>query len=288
MFRKRQKKIYPQGTFIPTPARICAIVQLCLAFSLFLWIASEPFVGEIFTLKSKQLFYQDVMGIPSKDNLSQEAVARLERNSERYKALSKKQQYELKQSYQSLQKQLQRSFWDKLTSMVALFVYRTSPYELAWIFFSIIVSIMLLKKVEGAAHAVWLLPVLVAVYAVDARWFNPKEQRSPDAALFPTENELVENYLDEKLNDDIFEQHNQLMKGWKKYLVVNWTQKEFSSEITSFENQVEEGEFNFTLARIETSNQQSNTKYQSAIWLLVVYFFWNSYFAYTGWKNTND
>ena len=194
MFRKRQKKNFPEGTFIPTPARVCAIIQLCLAFSLILWYASEPFIGEIFTLKSKQLFYQDIMGIPSKDHLSGESLERLSRNAERFSMLSVEQQDQLTSSYQSLQNQLQRSFLEKIISMAGIFLGKIPAFELAWIVLSIIIPILLLKKIEGATQAVWLLPVLVAFYAADVRWFGAYGHASPpDAALFPSEQELVKS-----------------------------------------------------------------------------------------------
>ena len=173
MFRQRVKKDYPADTFIPRPARICAIIQLCLAFSVLLWNISEPFIGEIFTLKSKLLLYHDVMGIPSPNQGIHKE--RLIRNAERFKVLSKQMQEQVAKNSQFLQKQLQRSFWDKLKSVAILFAYKISPFELAWIFFSIVIVIMLLKKVEGASQAVWLLPILVACYAADNRLSNKRK-----------------------------------------------------------------------------------------------------------------
>lgn len=292
MFRKRQKKHFPPGTFIPTPARICAIIQLCLAFSVLLWNASEPFVGEIFTLKSRLLFYQDVMGIQTGGEVSQEKVERLARNAERFQALPKKMKEKLTQDFQQIQKQLQRSFWDKLTSVVSLFSAKISPYELAWIFFSIVISIMLLKRVDGASEAVWLLPILVACYAADARLFPKPTENAFEAGLFPTESELVENYVHGPLSENVFEQQEQLLNGWKRYLIINWTKQAPSTDQAAFERQVEDGEFNFTLERLKLRGEHSNflTLTKSApppsIPLILLYFFWNTYFAYTAWKYT--
>lgn len=287
MFRKRQKKHFPPGTFIPMPARVCAIIQLCLAFSVLLWNASEPFVGEIFTLKSRLLFYQDVMGIPTSDQTSPEKVERLTRNAERFKALPKKTGEQLIQNFQIVQKQLQRSFWDKLKSVIALFAYKISPFELAWIFFSIVISIMLLKRVEGAAQAVWLLPLLVALYAADSRLYIKENQNSAESKLFPSEKELVENYIKDPLHENIFDQQKQLMEGWKRYLVVNWTDQTPSEVKEVFDQQAEEGEFNFTLARLELRSKQEHfltaikPNPPPSLWWLALYFFWNVYFAYT-------
>lgn len=290
MFRKRQKKHFPPGTFIPTPARVCAIIQLCLAFSVLLWNASEPFVGEIFTLKSRLLFYHDVMGIPASDQESTEKTERLARNAERFKALPKQSQEKLIRNLQTAQKQLQRSFWDKLKSVVALFGYKISPFELAWIVFSILISIMLLKRIEGASQAVWLLPLLVACYAVDTRWFAKENQENAESKLFPSEKELVDNYIEEPLSDNIFEQQEQLKDGWKHYLVIKWTAETPAEDKEVFDKQAEEGEFNFTLARLELRSKQEDflttikPNPPPSLWWLALYFFWNVYFAYTAWK----
>ena len=70
MFRKRAKKSYPPGTFIPTPARVFAILQLCIAFSILLWNASLPFMGDLYEIKSKLLLYKHVIDHPQFVRLS--------------------------------------------------------------------------------------------------------------------------------------------------------------------------------------------------------------------------
>lgn len=291
MFRKRQKKHYPPGTFIPTPARICAIIQLCLAFSILLWNTSEPFVGEIFTLKSRLLLYQDVIGIPALD-VSLNKKERLELNAERFKILPLKIKNELVENYQIIQKQLQRSFWDKLKSVMSLFAYRISPYELAWIFFSIVISILLLKRVEGAQQAVWLLPLLAAAYAADSRWYGKDSQTLLESGLFPSEIEIVENYMTEPLSQDIFVQQEQMLDGWKRYLILKWGNQIPANDKFVFDQQFENAEFNFTLARIQLRSQQKDffklekTQPIPSYPLLLLYFFWNTYFAYTAWRYT--
>ena len=245
MFRKRQKKYFPPGTFTPTPARVCAIIQLCLAFSALLWNISDPFVGEIFTLKSRLLFYQEAMGLPPSGQTNLEKKEQLTRNSERFLALPKHTKEQLLSDFEVIQKQLQRSFWDKLTSVLGLFAHKISPYELAWIFFSVAISILLLKRVEGASQAVWLLPLLAALYAADSQWYGRNDPHAFEAKLFPSENELVSNYMDSPLSEDIFEQQRQMMQGWKRYLVLKWARQMPSSDQAAFDRQVEEGEFDF-------------------------------------------
>lgn len=290
MFRKRIKKTFPAGTFIPTPARVCAIIQLCLAFSVLLWNASEPFIGEIFYTKSGLLLYYDVMGIPAHDHAIHDV--RLARNSQRFDALPKQTKEHITQNLQALQTKLKRSFWDKLKSTVTLFTDKISPFELAWIFFSIVIAIMLLKKVEGAAQAVWLLPFLVACYAIETR-LSTKEKLFDETNFFPTEKMLVENYIQKPLSEDIFEQQKELMEGWKRYLIDKWAGQTPSEAKKVFDRQAEEGEFHFNLARLKWRANQNHLigalpPPSPALWQLVLYFFWNVYFAYTTWKYTHN
>lgn len=288
MFRKRVKKVYPPGTFIPTPARICAILQLCIAFTMILWYASQPFVGEIFTTKSRLLFYQDAMGIPSHDNLPSDKLARLARNAARFQALSPSQQSQLLDQYSSIEQQLHRSFWSKLASIVHIFTYQLSPYELLWLILSLIIPILLLKRVEGAAQAVWLLPLLAALYAADNRWYGHLATPSAESRLFPTEHKLIERYGTGPLSDNILEQQAQLVDAWNRYLINDWAKQSPSTNPAIFIQQAEEGEFAFTLARIERRWQPNTTAIrhdaQQPLALLALYFFWNAYFAYTAWK----
>lgn len=291
MFRERIKKEHPPGTFIPTPARFCAILQLCIAFTLLLWYISQPFVGEIFTIKSRLLFYQDVMGIPPNDHLSPDRLERLKRNADRFHALPPAKQVLLSQEMAAIQSEFQRSFWSKLDSVFRIFVFHLSGYEILWLLFSIIIPIMLLKRVEGAAQAVWLLPLLVALYAADNRYYGHPVSPSADALLFPSEQELVAGYVDGALSQNVFEQQEQLMLGWQRFLVKHWTKQTPSADPAVLAIQAEEGEYAFTLERLRLRALQGNAVNsrrhdQQPLALLAFYFFWNAFFAYTAWKHT--
>ena len=232
------------------------------------------------------------MGLPPSGQTNLEKKEQLTRNSERFLALPKHTKEQLLSDFEVIQKQLQRSFWDKLTSVLGLFAHKISPYELAWIFFSVAISILLLKRVEGASQAVWLLPLLAALYAADSQWYGRNDPHAFEAKLFPSENELVSNYMDSPLSEDIFEQQRQMMQGWKRYLVLKWARQMPSSDQAAFDRQVEEGEFNFTLARLELRSKQKDflslkkSNPPPHFLLLILYFFWNTYFAYTAWKYT--
>ena len=83
------------------------------------------------------------------------------------------------------------------------------------------------------------------------------------------------------------EQHDQLLKAWKKYLIINWAKEKPSKDLIDFQQQAEEGDFQFTLARLKASDGEKNileSKYHHpSMLLLILYFFWNVYFAYTAY-----
>lgn len=291
MFRKREKKLYPPGTFIPMPARVCAIIQLCLAFTIVLWNLAQPFAGELFSVKSKLILYQDVMGtVPQQQELSPEKRARLERNAERFAGLPENQKEIILTGLQGVQKELQRSFFDKSLQALHILFFEIPPFEQAWLILSFIIPIMLLKRIEGAAQAVWLLPLLAALYAFDNRWHAHVRTPTEDVLLFPTEQVLVEKFLDEPLSASIFEQQKQLQQAWKMYLINIWDKQTPSNDLADANLQAERGEFAFNLARLEhIAKDRSRERYasnqtQDPLAALSLYFFWNALFACIVWK----
>ena len=62
MFKKpKKKRHFPPGTFIPTRARVLAILQLCIAFSVICYNMGTPFLGEVFDVREQQSLYQSIM-----------------------------------------------------------------------------------------------------------------------------------------------------------------------------------------------------------------------------------
>lgn len=284
MFRKRTKKTYPPGTFIPTPARVFAIIQLCLAFTVILWNASQPFAGEFFALKSRLLLYEDAMGVAS---ASAEQKDRLLRNKERFQALPDSHQQQLKAEAAALQRALGRSFWSKLADAADFFLFKIPLYERAWLILSVILPILLLKRVEGASLAVWLLPCVAACYAIDSTLYGLPGAPSLEQRLFPSEQTLVETHIGGPLSDSLLEQQKQLASGWKHYLVLNWANTQPSSDPAVFEIQAEEGAFAFTLARLGAQSLEipANRNPRQPLLFLLIYFVWNTLFAYAAWKH---
>lgn len=288
MFRKRQKKVFPPGTFIPMPARVCAIIQLCLAFTIILWNMSQPFAGELFTLKSKLVLFEDVMGIGSKQGLSNEKVARLDRNAARFKELPLEDSASIVKGMQQVQGLLQRSFMDKMVGAGRILVYEIPLYEQLWLILSLIIPILLLKRVEGASQAVWLLPLLAALYAFDNRWNGQRPEPSQESLLFPTEEVLIASFMHEPLSANIFEQQEQLKQAWQSYLIKVWGNEEKSEDPVAALLQSEKGEFAFNIARANVISEQAIRKGaypQEPLLLLGIYLSWNTLFAVFAFKS---
>lgn len=284
----RQRKQFPPGTFIPTPARVCAIVQLCIVFTIVLWHMSQPFMGDIFTVKSKLLLYHDVIGIAPAEQISEAKKERLERNAKRFETLSEVDKREILDNFHHTQDRLQRSFFNKLFRAFENLFY-LPVFEQAWLVLSLLISILLMKRVQGSQQAVWLLPLLTLCFAIDNRWNGMPATFSEEEKLFPSEKVIVEDYLKQPLSDNIFDQQEQLKRGWNLYLVKEWTSYTPSEKLNLFHLQAEEGEFFFNLERLKTHVQKKIPKspIQQPYWLLFLYLFWNLFFTCTIWKHKN-
>ncbi len=276
----RPRKSFPPGTFIPTPQRLMAIAQLCLAFSLLLWYMAQPFMGEYFTLRSRMLLYEYVMG--TSDILKSRAGqdAKMERQAQRFKLLPIEEQRMLKEDYQQLQDYAKRPLFKKIGDAFQLIIKEIPSFEQAWIVFSITIAILILLKKEGAKQAAWILPLIVLAYGVDNQLTGKPFSPSPDTSLFPTENMIIQHYLNEPLVSNSLGQKEQLEKGWKQYLIENWT---FDSKTQDAE---ERAEFNFTIARLKLLHAQPRSEWLNSfheklgMFVLCFYLLWNGVFAY--------
>lgn len=263
MFRKREKRHFPPGTFIPLPARIAAIIHLCLAFILLLWIGSMPFLGDFFAIKSEMLLYESVLKNPLMENLPE----------------TKRQN--LQQGYHQLQEELQLSFTQKLKSAFRLLCIDTPPLEQAWLLFSLIIPILLLIRIEGAPQACILLPVIALAYAVDCRMHAPQENLRD---LFPSEQYIVENYVGRPLSSSISKQKAELTKGWHDYLVLEWGLEQPENDPVLFAKQVQKGEFAFNIFRLQEHQgtiilKSKQKPARQSLGILGLYVLWNSFFA---------
>lgn len=281
MFRKRVKKEFPPGTFIPTPARVIAILQLSLGILSVLWLLSQPFLGDLYKVRSKMAIYEFVMGVPDGSELRQ-------RNADRFKALSQQEQKHLINGYNLWQANLQVSFWQKMESALKNVLYGTTPFEKIWIVLSLVLPILALKKVEGAAQSSWLIPIVVFAYSLDNQWNGMIPKMSRELQLFPTETYLLENYGKGDIDGNPFRQRDLLQSSWENYLTVEWSNEPPASDPVVFAGQVENGEYQFIKARaLAIGEEKPSTKpTRQPLALLTIHLLWGIVFAYVITKYT--
>lgn len=280
--KTQQRKEIPPEAFIPTPQRILAIIQLSIAFSALLWFFMQPFMGEYFTLRSRMLPYEYIMGtspLLKKDELSGK---KLERNSNRFQTLSDDQQQILLMDYRELSDYASRPAIQKIVDGAKVVLLTIPPFEFAWIVFSIIISILILLKYEGARAAAWLLPLIVIAYSLDNQ-LTGYSVTAPDTSLFPSEERVLREYLEEPLATSPLKQKEQLERGWKNYLIREW-----SGDVEgTYEQKVEEGEFYFTLERLNLMHGQPRSEWLNTFHerlnplILLLFLVWNLFFAYS-------
>jgi hypothetical protein len=273
MFCKRIQKTFPADTFILKPARIMAILQLCLAFTIIAWHASYPFTGKLYEIKSKLLVYQHVIGIKNKEY------------SPYFTQLSSEQRTQILHDYEELQRSYDQPFFSKLQQSFRILILEIPATEIVWLLLSILIPIFLLKRVEGSVPAVWLIPIAMACYALDNRWHGHSPLPSSDAHLFPTEKFLVDNYLNQEFSSHILEQQKQLLKAWETYLIYEWANEKPSEVEDLFLKQKNRGDFSFNLARLKFIHLPlPQGQIKSSYYFLSLALFWNLSFAILIWN----
>jgi hypothetical protein len=266
MYRASTIKKRPLGedTFIPMPARVLAIVQLCLAFTVAIWILCGPYLDEYFSVRSDSLLYETVMG------------ERVPGNVDYFQALPIEEQRSIVDQYRLLQERAGRPFLEKTFGALVFSLFETSPFKWAWVVLSVGIAVGLLKKKRGALQVVWLLPVVALCYGL---FSVSSKTPSPMDALVPSEALIVSEYLKRPLSGSIGDQQNQLTLGWQRYLVSVWTREVPSDDKLFFEEQVKRGEFAFNVARLRLVRQSDVSKSTESATALILYVLWNFFFA---------
>lgn len=273
MFSKSIKS-YPAGTFIRTSFRTLAILQLCLSFTILSFYAGYPFMGELFEIKSEKILYETVMG---KESLETKKF---------FLSLSPQEREGIELGYKALNDKGERPLPLKLNDSLHILLMVIPPFEKAWIFFSVVISILLLLKIEGARPAAWLLPLIVLALGIDSFNASSSNKHSFEKALFPTEDYLIRNYLRSPLSSNISSQREELLYAYRLYLIKEWAHDSAPNETSQFLKKAREGEFFFNVARLNAKRAdfaQGVAKGISApipIPILVLYFSWNFFFAW--------
>ncbi|ADI39064.1 hypothetical protein [Waddlia chondrophila] len=265
MFKPKARP-FPPGTFVPTPLRVVSIIHLCIAFSALLFDLGYPFMGKLFEDKRLNSIYESVIA-----------------ESALYQQLSFEKQTEIQAAHQALLNRMHQPFSTKFDHAMRILLIELPPFQKAWIFFSIIIPILILMKIDGAHRAAWILPIITLVFIANQFTFPTVPEKWKENALFPTEQMLLDQYLGEPLANSISDQREQLLKGWHLYLIKEWSKEEPSQTESDFKRQLSKGLFAFNLARIDAIQQDSlfpSYLRNKEPFLLVMFLLWNLFFAW--------
>lgn len=242
--------------------RVMAIVHLCLTFSVILGLFSTPFTEEYLSFRSRLLLYEYLMHSPQHQN--------------RFQALPASQQEALSSAYASLSKYAQRPVMEKVVDGMKKLFCHTPLFQQAWFCFSFILAICVLKRREGIAQAIWILPLLTCAYGIETHSLCKSHEPREEYSLFPSEEMLIQNYRGAPLSASLSLQKQELEDAWHAYLIAEWTDQQVNKE-----EALDSGFFNFTLARLlhQTHEDRSPLSSPPSQITILVYFVWNCLLA---------
>ena len=118
-------------------------------------------------------------------------------------------------------------------------------WSVGWIFFAFVSAICVwLEKKSAQIFA--LISVFFAVLALLASF----DKVAPPSDLYPTKNDIFNHYVQEK-ETQVFSQKENLLRGWHRYLVVQWSKELPSADPAIFKQQLTKGLVLFNLHRVE-------------------------------------
>lgn len=243
--------------------KILIIVHLCLAFAFLIWLLIQPYVQEIISQKSQLALYEMVM--------EREAL---------FRELPPIDQITLLEGYAAAARKQDKP--SLVHEVGRLFFITTPPFALAWLFFSVAISILLLFHIEGAAISAWLLPLIVLGYA----YFLYDAPQNKRESLFPSEEYVLTTYVELSENRARGARES-LLLGWHHYLVHEWAHETPSEDQTLFKEQLDRALFAFNVARLKWVLEGKGDEVVLAGFAahpslpqLACYFIWNLFFAW--------
>lgn len=268
--------------------KIFAIIHLCIVFTYFSWQFLYPFLGEHFHKKSTRVALLSAMGNEELINefgyLKEKDVNKLKRNEKRFQRLTENDKQFLFHQLHALEPSSSQKPLQKLQRIFYKLIYETPPPLQSWLLFSTLTALLVLLRVDGASSASWLLPLLALLFSWSNFYYGHLPSPSPTAPLYPTEEVLLSNYLQEPLSTNISEQQQQLEKAWNLFLVSQWAKQVPSNNPKRLKEQVEEGEYQFQLARLKQLSLEKKQPLTGhgrlSIFFLGLFLFWNLLFAW--------
>jgi hypothetical protein len=250
------RKHFPEGTFVATPLRVLAIIQLCVVFTFLAWVGGYPFLGKTYENLVMKNKYEVVLKSPY------------------FETLSETKQANLFKGYDHLNRQMASSFPDKLLNSFQILFIDLSLASKVWILLSIILPIFVLLRVEGAIQCTWLLPIVISLGFISS--LTQKKELTFEEKLFPTEDILVTQYMETPLEGTIFEQSMKLQEALDLYIVKCWLNEAPSNTPETLLNQKAKGHFLFNIARLEAhAKDRLIHKKQCGTGQWVLFLIWN-------------
>ena len=234
----------------PLLLRVIAISQLISAFSVFLWILFDPFMGEHYRLKEELLLIQNIRGdeaLMAKVPLSE--AEKLKRNQSRFSQLSPSARVSIDDKAHLLEWKMSASTLSKLGRGFKRAFFETPFILLLWIVLSTLFAIGCLKENDLLTRYCWITPLLLFAYGYGI-WLTATPLVSP----YPSESEIISNHLKRPLGLTLEEQAIDLKKGWEIYLIEKWA-KDLPNE-KQYSLQVEQGEFAFNLYLLDLKKNE--------------------------------
>ncbi len=236
------------------------------------------FYGRDVRLQKKLYLFQTVMGGGELINRTYtdnvDMLAKLHENKKRFDNLDYNTRTEILHAYNALSlEESNRTFFSRCRDGVELLLFQTSHWFRGWLLLSLITTILLLKKSPGAPYALIILPCIALLWWAEAA--QTPHTPSLDEQFYPTEKYLLTRYGIPVSDLSITQQRDILSRAWEKYLAQEWSRN----------HKVEEGEWQFQLARLRKTiaHQKGSIEGPSGA-LLCLFFIWNCTYAFVAYR----
>ncbi|MCB1114276.1 MAG: hypothetical protein KDK62_05925 [Chlamydiia bacterium] len=253
-------------------AKVTLILHLSFAFSLFLWVLFDPFMGEHFRMEQDRLLIKNLKGDASLySKASPSETQELKAFSKLWDRMEPGEKEFYEHEIRRFESLFEKPSLDRFFNGVFRLVFKTPFYLTAWIVLSVVISILCLKGRKRGYQTVFVLPLLVILYALDSR-------PSYEEPFIPKESVLVKKYLTVAPTGSLIEQKEKLSQAFNQYLVETWAKETPSKDPAIFQLQLAKGKFGLNkaklLRRIKNNFETPITK--EAPFFLWAYLIWNS------------
>lgn len=235
---------------MPRKKRVLIIIHLCLAFTYLFWIVLHPILKEVVMKKSEAVLFENVIG-----------------NAALFATLEPSVQEEIQGGHERLKQEHHGTYFEN---------FSVSLFGLIWMISSIMLAIFMLFRIEGAAPACWLLPMIVLAYG----YFIGTAQPTLRPDFFPSEEQLTPYMAqsDKKPRE-------KLVEAWNAYLIAEKLHETPVEE--RYEEQIVHGNFLFNVERVRWLSQKKEgdvtmaaSLFTPSAFQFILYIIWNFLFAW--------